>query len=85
MFFSYLILIIVQPKDSTVNKNPPFETASSVKSETSVTSSPMTTPVLLEPQKQSSSRSVTPELASTKVCAFNYNFTLLCLMFYHIY
>jgi len=51
-----------------VNKNPPFETASSVKSETSVTSSPLTTPILIEPQKQSGSRSVTPDLVSSKVC-----------------
>lgn len=56
----------MQPKESSV-KNPPFETASSVKSETSVTSSPLTTPILLEPQKQGGSRSVTPDLASTKV------------------
>lgn len=57
----------LQPKENTVNKNPPLETASSVKSETSVTSSPLTTPILLEPQKPGGSRSVTPDLASTKV------------------
>lgn len=57
----------MQPKESVVNTNPPFETASSIKSETSVTSSPLTTPVLLEPQKPGGSRSVTPDLASTKV------------------
>lgn len=50
-----------------MNINPPFETSSSVKSETSITSSPLTTPVLLEPQKPDGSRSVTPDLASTKV------------------
>jgi len=59
----------MQPKEFTMNKNknPPLETASSVKSETSVTSSPLTTPVQLEPQKPTGSRSVTPDLASTKV------------------
>lgn len=50
-----------------MNKNPPFETTASVKSETSVTSSPLTTPIQLEPQKPDGSRSVTPDLASTKV------------------
>lgn len=67
IFFFCLDYKIIQPKGgTTVSKNPPFETASSIKSETSVTSSPLTTPILLEPQKPCS-RSVTPDLASTKV------------------
>lgn len=61
------MILIMQPKESAVKTNPPFETSPSVKSETSVTSSPLTTPVLLEPQKPGGSRSVTPNLASTKV------------------
>ncbi|VVC37884.1 Hypothetical protein CINCED_3A015775 [Cinara cedri] len=63
---NYVQYLDPQPKESVVNTNPPFETASSVKSETSVTSSPLTTPVMLEPQKPSGSRSVTPDLALTK-------------------
>lgn len=63
---NYVQYLDPQPKETTVNKNPPFETASSVKSETSVTSSPLTTPIMLEPHKPDGSRSVTPDLASTK-------------------
>jgi len=51
-----------------------------VKSETSVTSSPLTTPVQLEPQKPTDSRSVTPDLALIKVWIFN-NIVIYTIMF----
>ncbi|XP_050430286.1 intersectin-1 [Adelges cooleyi] len=62
---NYVQLLEPQPQGPLV-KNPPLETATSVKSETSVTSSPLTTPIQLESQKIGGSRSITPDLASTK-------------------
>ncbi|XP_050533281.1 intersectin-1 isoform X2 [Daktulosphaira vitifoliae] len=62
---NYVQLLEPQPK-GFLEKNPPLESAASVKSETSVTSSPLTTPIQMESQKIGESRSITPDLYSNK-------------------